>query len=207
MFYNIEDTLCLFEEYKLSQEELNSCRKRLLAVEPSLCITEEEGCSEQEDWEDVFYFIEDRKKIICVIPNSWEVNVPQIFVLSDEGDYEMKDKEIFEFLTYVYEKRSDLRLSNMQFTLGEETPSHTGLLYYVACYLTEPPKEPEICTMYDNYHSGVIGISEPKELDIDEAIRLIQIVLSTVYNYHQPYKLTSKDKEELELFGSVEVVF
>ena len=207
MFYNIEDTLCLFEEYKLTQEELNSCRKRLLAIEPSLFIAEEEGCSEQEDWENVFYFIEDRKKIICVIPNSWEVNVPQIFVLSDEGDYEMKDKEIFEFLTYVYENRPDLRLSNMKFTLDEKTPSHTGLLYYVASYLTEPPKEPEICTQYDNYHSGVIGISEPKELDMNEAIRLIQIVLSTVYNYHQPYKLTSKDKEELELFGNVEVVF
>ena len=151
MFHSIDDTSCLFEDYKLSPEELNSCRKRLLAIDPYLCIAKEEGQSENEDWADVFYFVGDEKRIICIVPNWYEVNVPQVFVLSDEHDYEMDDKSLFDFLTYIYEKKPGLKLSNKQFMLDDETHSHTGLIYYVACYLTAVPKESEIYNSYDKF--------------------------------------------------------
>lgn len=38
MFRNLDNNLTLFEEYKLTKEQLNSCRKRLLALQPNLCI-------------------------------------------------------------------------------------------------------------------------------------------------------------------------
>jgi hypothetical protein len=202
MFHSIDDTSCLFEDYKLSPEELNSCRKRLLAIDPYLCIAEEEQ-SENEDWADVFYFVGDEKRIICIVPNWYEVNVPQVFVLSDEHDYEMDDKSLFDFLTYIYEKKPGLKLSNKQFTLDDETHSHTGLIYYVACYLTAVPKESEIYNSYDNYHSGVSVMPEPPQIDVDEAIRLIQVVLTTVYNYPKPYKLNSSDMKDLALFMDI----
>lgn len=206
MFLSVDNNPILFEEYKLTEDELNSCRKRLLTVEPYLCIAEEEGHSEHEDWDDVYYYIGEENKIICIIPNSYEVNIPQIFVLSDKGDYKMDEQGVFDFLMCIYEKKPGFKLSNMQFSLDDETPSHTGLIYNIAYYLTALPKEPEIYNSYDNYHSGVRVMPEPKKIDLDEVTRLIQVVLSTVYNYQEPYKLTSGDMKDLVTFSGLDTI-
>lgn len=203
MLINLIDTEIPFREYKLTTNELSKCRKRLLAIEPDLCIAEEEGQSEDEDWEDVFYFIGDEHKIICIIPCCGGIDIPEIFVLSNEQDYKMNCKSVFEFLTNIYEKKPGLRLSNMQFTSEDENPPYNWLVHGVASYLTEASEETEICNSYDNYHSGVV-VSEPKKIDVNEATRLIQVVLTTVYNYSGQYKLTSKDIEDLLLYGDVE---
>ena len=42
MFFNFEDNPILFEEYRPSKEKLDNFRKRLLAVEPNLLITDSE---------------------------------------------------------------------------------------------------------------------------------------------------------------------
>ncbi len=203
MLINLIDTEIPYREYKLTTNELNSCRKRLLAIKPDLCIAEEEGQSEDEDWEDVFYYIGDEHKIICIIPYCGGIDIPDIFVLSNEQDYKMNYKSVFEFLTNIYEKRSGLRLSSMQFTSEDENPPYNWLVHGVASYLTEASEETEICNSYDNYHSGVV-VSEPKKIDVNEATRLIQVVLTTVYNYSGQYKLTTKNIEDLLLYGDVE---
>jgi hypothetical protein len=73
-------------------------------------------------------------------------------------------------------------------------------MFNIASYLTETPKEPDVCTSYDNYNPRVQPTS--KKFDLDEAKRLVHIVLTTMYNYPESYELPAKDLEELTHFGN-----
>jgi len=199
MFLCVENDPVLFEEYKLTKDELNRCRKRLLAIEPDLCIAEEES-PEDLDWEDVFLFVGDKNMIICLIPSFNEINTPSIYVLSNERDYELDDKGVFDFLTQLYEKRPDFRLPNRRPVLDSNAHSLTGLIFHVACFLTNSPEEPESCASYDNYNPRVQPTS--KDFDIDEATRLVHIVLTTMYNYPESYNLSAEDFDDLSSFGN-----
>ena len=200
MLINLIDTEIPFREYKLTTNELNKCRKRLLAIEPDLCIAEEEAQSEDEDWEDVFFFVGDMNQITCIIPSFYEINTPSICVLSNERDYELDEKSVFDFLEFVYERNPDFRLPNRKPLLDVHAQSLSGLIFNVACCLTETPREPEVCTSYDNYYPRVQPTS--KKFDIDEAKRLVHIVLTTMYNYPESYELPAKDLEDLSRFGN-----
>ena len=199
MFLCVEKDPVLFEEYKLTKDELNRCRKRLLAIEPNLCIAEEE-CPEDADLVDVFLFVGDGNKIICLIPSFNEINTPSIYVLSNERDYELDDKGVFDFLTHLYEEGPDFRLPNRRPVLDSHVHSLTGLIFHVACFLTNSPGEPEICASYDNYNPRVQPTS--KKIDIDEATRLVHIVLTTMYNYPESYNLSAEDFDDLSSFGN-----
>ena len=199
MFINLINTEIPFKEYKLTKDELDKCRKRLLAIEPHLCITEEEE-PEDADLFDVFYFVGDGNLITCIIPSFNEINTPSIFVLSDERDYEMDEKSVFDFLGFVYEKNPGFRLPNRKPVLDVHAQSLTGLMFNIASYLTETPKEPDVCTSYDNYYPRVQPTS--RKFDLDEAKRLVHIVLTTMYNYPESYELPAKDLEELTHFGN-----
>lgn len=192
MFCNLDNHPALFEEYKLSKEQLNSCRKRLLAVQPYLCINNEEDQNEDLDWDDIYFIVKDDNQIICVVPNHYEVNMPQIFVLSDERDYEMSDKEIFDFLTMIHETHPEFKLSHIKFTPGDDL---TGLLFNVWSYLESPSKEPESFSHYDNYYPCVARTHV--DVDVEEALHLVQIVLTTVYNYDKKYQFTEEDLDLL----------
>lgn len=200
MLINLIDTEIPFREYKLTTNELSKCRKRLLAIEPDLCIAEEEAQSEDEDWEDVFFFVGDKNQITCIIPSFYEINTPSIYVLSNERDYELDEKSVFDFLEFVYERNPDFRLPNRKPLLDVHAQSLSGLIFNVACCLTETPRELEVCTSYDNYYPRVQPTS--KKFDIDEAKRLVHIVLTTMYNYPESYELPAKDLEDLSRFGN-----
>lgn len=199
MFINLINTEIPFKEYKITWEELNQCRRRLLAVSPHLYIAEEES-QEDADLVDVFFFVGDMNQITCIIPSFYEINTPSIYVLSNERDYELDEKSVFDFLEFVYEKNPDFRLPNRKPLLDVHAQSLTGLIFNVACCLTETPREPEICTSYDNYYPRVQSAS--KKFDIDEAKRLVHIVLTTMYNYPESYELPAKDLEDLSHFGN-----
>lgn len=200
MLINLIDTEIPFREYKLTTNELSKCRKRLLAIEPDLCIAEEEAQSEDEDWEDVFFFVGDMNQITCIIPSFYEINTPSIYVLSNERDYELDEKSVFDFLEFVYERNPDFRLPNRKPLLDVHAQSLSGLIFNVACCLTETPRETEVCTSYDNYYPRVQPTS--KKFDIDKAKRLVHIVLTTMYNYPESYELPAKDLEDLSRFGN-----
>lgn len=191
MFFNLDNHPALFEEYKLNKEQLNSCRKRLLAVQPYLYINKEEDQNEDLDWDDIYFIVKDDNQIICVVPNHYEVNMPQIFVLSDERDYEMYDKEIFDFLTMIHETHPEFKLSHIKFTPGDDLG---GLFFNINCYLTLPEKEPENFSHHDNYPKE----RRDRKLDIEEAKKLVQVILATIYNYHDQYIFS---KDDLEWFG------
>lgn len=194
MFRNLDKHPALFEEYNLNKEQLNSCRKRLLAVQPGLCINDEEG-EEDLDLDDVHFIVADNNQIICVVPDHYEINVPQIFVLSDEGDYEMSDREVFDFLTMIHNTHPEFKLSHIHFEPGDDL---IGLIFNVWLYLATPPKEPEPFSRFVNYYPRIV----PTFITIadnnhEEALRLVQLVLTTVYNYDQEYHFTEDDLELL----------
>ena len=192
MFRNLDNHPTLFEEYKLNKEQLHSCRKRLLALQPNLCIDIDEDKGEELDWDDVYFMVLDNDQIICVVPDHYEVNVPRIFVLSDDRDYEMSDKGIFDFLTMIHETHPEFKLSHIHFEPGNDL---TGLIFNVWSYLVTPPKEPESCTRFINYYPCVAPTYQ--DVDEQEALRLVQIVLTTVYNYDKTYQFTEQDLELL----------
>ncbi len=197
MFHSFEDTPILFNEYRPSKEKLNSFRRRLLTVEPSLLITENEAEEEEQDWDEVYFIMKDENSAICLIPNLNEINVPQIFVLSDEKDFAMSDVEIFSFLSLIYERRLDYHISDKHYSLGDDL---TGLIFYIKYYLEhrdiEP--EPEIVNHYDNYNTGERKrYYDTPEVDREEALRLVKLILATVYNYRGEYKFSEQDIELL----------
>ena len=197
MFHNSEINPTLFEEYRPSEEKLNGFRKRLLAVNPHLLIVDNEEEGAEQDWYDVYFIMQDENRVICLIPNWLEINVPQIFVLSEEKDYEMSDDEIFAFLSLMNEKQLHYNLSDKRYSHGDEL---AGLIFYIRYYLehkdVEP--EPEIVNHYDNYNTGERKwYYETPEIDTEEALHLVQLVLSTVYNYQGEYKFTAQDLELL----------
>jgi len=197
MFHSFEDTPILFDEYRPSKEKLNGFRRRLLTVEPNLLIADNEEEGTEQDWDDIYFIMPNEEKVICLIPDHYEINVPRIFVLSDEKDYEMSNTEIFSFLSIVYDKKLGYQLLDKKFTLGEEL---TGLIFNIRYYLehkdVEP--EPEIVNHYDNYNTGERKrYYDAPTIDVDEALHLVQLVLSTVYNYQGEYKFTAQDLELL----------
>lgn len=194
MFRNLDDYPALFEEYKLNKEKLNSCRKRLLALQPNLCIHIEEKEGEDWDLDDVYFMVMDNNQIICVVPTYYVVNVPQIFVLSDEKDYEMSDKEIFDFLAMIHETRPEFKLSDIHYESGDDL---TGLIFDVWLYLVTPSKEPEPFSRFVNYYPRVVPIFTIPDYDLEEALRLVQLVLTVVYNYDKEYHFTEEDLEIL----------
>ena len=197
MFFNFEDNPILFEEYRPSKEKLDNFRKRLLAVEPKLLITDSEEDGGEQDWDDVYFLIQSEEKVICVVPDHYEINVPQIFVLSNEKDYAMSDEEIFSFLTVINNIDKGYKLSDKTFSDNDDL---TGLIFNIRYYLehkdVEP--EPEIVNHYDNYNTGERKrYYDAPKIDVDEALHLVQLVLSTVYNYQGEYKFTAQDLELL----------
>ena len=197
MFYSFEDTPILFDEYRPSKEKLNSFRQRMLALGLGLLITDNEDEGKEQDWDEVYFMMQDENKVICLIPNWLEINIPRIVVLSEEKDYQMSDDEVFTFLSLIYEKQLDYKLSGKRYTSGDEL---TGLIFNIRCYLEQKgiEPEPEIVNHYDNYNTGQGGrYYDIPEVDIDEALRLVKLVLATVYNYKGEYNFTEQDLELL----------
>ena len=193
MFHNIDDEQVLFDEYRPSKEKLNSFRRRLLAVEPNLLIADNEEEGAEQDWNDIYFIMPNEDKVICLIPNHFEINIPQIFVLTDEKDYEMSDDEIFSFLSHIYDKQLNYKLSDKNYTTVDEL---FGLVFYIKFYLEHKNFEPEleIVNSYDNYHTGEKKRNyDTPEVNTEEVLKYVKIVLATVYNYKGGYKDLEKD--------------
>ena len=168
-------------------------------MNPQLLIANNEEDGIHEDLSDVYFLMGDEKKILCVVADWYEINVPQLFVLSEEKDYEMTDDEIFSFLSLFEENNRNYRLSDKTYKAGEDL---SGLIFSIRYYLEHKDieQEHEIVNHFDHYNTGERNryYYETPEIDIEEALHLVQLILHAVYNYKGQYTFTKEEVELLE---------
>ena len=171
---------------------------------------------------DILSFYLNIKELPCVINSPFrEDNRPSFGIyLSNKSqrvyykDYATNDSGgLFDLLGKLwncnYKKvleniNKDINNIDKGYKLSDKTFSDnddlTGLIFNIRYYLehkdVEP--EPEIVNHYDNYNTGERKrYYDAPKIDVDEALHLVQLVLSTVYNYQGEYKFTAQDLELL----------
>lgn len=200
MFYNFADIQIPFEEFKLDNQKLTEYRQRLLAVDSGLCISEEEHEVEDPDdnWDlhDLFIISWDSGKVAVLAANDIALDLPSIYILSDAGDYKLTSKEMFETLTQICENQPARRLTNLIY--GKDKLYISFLIEGISAYLNDlcdSPAEQDHYFFTNRSFCDSEGelIHMLSAVNPNEVLRLLRIILATVYNYREPYKFTKDD--------------
>ena len=200
MFYNFADIQIPFEEFKLDNQKLTEYRQRLLAVDSGLCISEEEHEVEDPDdnWDlhDLFIISWDPGKVAVLAANDIALDLPSIYILSDAGDYKLTNKEMFDKLTQIYENQPERRLTNLIY--GKDKLYISFLIGGISAYLNglcDSPAEQDHYFFTNRSFCDSEGelIHMFYAVNPNEVLRLLRIILATVYNYREPYKFTKDD--------------
>lgn len=182
MFYNFADTQTLFEEFKLDENKLTNYRQRLLALFlPSFSQEEREEEADVLDLNDFYLVRQDTNKVVILVPSLVFIDIPDMYVLSDDRDYQMTTEEVIVFLTDIYENHPERELTNLSYK-DDGIPS--ALVRSIRQYLLQQKdtRQPVPNAPLESY-----------TLNQDVVLRLLRVILATVYNYHEPYKFTMHD--------------
>lgn len=200
MFYNFADTQIPFEEFKLDNQKLTEYRQRLLAVDPGLYIEKEQVDLEPDeddfDLYNLYIISQDPGKVVILAAASLSVCFPGMYILSDAGDCKMTDTEMFDALTQMYENQPERKLTNLIYDKEELELAFT--IEHICAYLEDFRDNPtEQDHLFFTSRSFYDTEGEPMHLhfavDPNEVLRLLRILLATIYNYHEPYKFTKDD--------------
>ena len=104
-----------------------------------------------------------------------------MYVLSDDRDYQMTTEEVIDFLTDIYENHPEKELTNLSYKDDGIPPS---FFRSIRQYLLQQKatRQPVPNAPLESY-----------TLNQDVVLRLLRVILATVYNYHEPYKFTKDD--------------
>ena len=196
MFYNFADISIPFEELVLDSTKISEYRHRLLAIEPELFISEIEEPDFVEDYDlsSIFLISLDCGKAVLLVADDVCLFFPQIFVLSDKGDYKMTDKELFEAIANIYENQPNRILTNFKYDyrtipVGWVIEQICYYLEYLHNTYFEDDASEDERIRFINYEP----IRMNYNVEPEEVLHLLQIFLSTIYNYHGEYLFTKND--------------
>ncbi len=164
MFHNLNLIDIPFEEYQLT-DNFTSYTERIVKVFPYL---KKELFFEphQTDENYLIYLIhEDNSSVLFLIVNKHIGAIPQIAVLTDNGDYEMSETEVIDYLTDYRKHSTKCKLTDLVISDGDEVIN-------------------EVRECVENY---LLELSFEKDAnkEITESMitDITAVILDTIYNY------------------------
>ncbi len=103
---------------------------------------------------------------------------------------------MFDVLTQIYENHPERKLTNLSY--NKEELNLVFIIEYICAYLERlrdnPTEEDHIFLTNRSFYDTEGELMHLHfAVDPNEVLRLLRVILATVYNYHEPYKFTKDD--------------
>lgn len=196
MFFNLVNTDIPFAEYQLTQDQIDALKYRLLWSEGYLHAYELQEHSDPFERYMIYLLNIEGKLMFLLVSNGEDINTPllRIVDMSKSGPRQLSDEELIAFLSKSYDQNPDKPLTfNLSFTEEQMQTIIVCLRDKLERFVesSRPPKgslqeEPPL-HHYDLYYEPVPVNNDMDELspeELAEVDRLMQIVLSEIYDYN-----------------------